>query len=110
MNIQCKQITVVGVAALLASLEAGCRPQFLRQFDECSPVATTSAPIVTSAGSVAQVQQYTAAFARPIATADDFAREISGMRGDINRLRREVGKVQEDVSDIKSKLPAQITR
>ena len=104
MNTLCKRITIAGLTAFLASVGAGCRSQLLRHCDQCPPSIVASAPAVTNASFVDTVQQYASVLPRSSVTTDQLAREISGMRGDINRLRREMGQVQDEVNDIKTKL------
>jgi hypothetical protein len=106
MSIHYRRITLTGVLAFLAAAGAGCRSQILRHCDQCSPYIVASAPADTNASFVDPGQQYTAVLSRSSLTTDQLAREISGMHGDINRLRREVGQVEDDVNEIKTRLRA----
>ena len=105
MSTNYRRIAIAGMLAFLATAGAGCRSQIRRQCDQCPPYIVAAAPALTDARSVEYSQQYPAVLSQPPFTPDQLDREISGMRGDINRLRREVGRVQEDVNEIKTRLP-----
>jgi hypothetical protein len=106
MNTHYRRIAIAGVLAFLAVAGAGCRSQIRRQCDRCPPYLVAAAPSLTNARSVEYAKQYTAVLSQPVVPTDQLGREISGIRADINRLRREVSQAQVEINEIKTRLPA----